>query len=40
MSTMLVVGGLFGIAILVAVISAITTVVSTAAFVQKQEEEE
>ena len=40
MSTMLVVGGLFGIAILVAVIAAITTAVSTAAFVQKQEEEE
>ncbi len=40
MSTMLVVGGLFGIAILVAIIAAIATVVSTAAAIQKQEDEE
>ena len=37
---LLVIGGIFGIAILVAIIAAIATVVSTAAAIQKQYDEE
>lgn len=40
MEVMFVVGGIFGIAILVAIIAAISTVVSTAAAIQKPEDEE
>lgn len=40
MEALLVVGGIFGIAIIVAIIAAISTVVSTAAAIQKQDDEE
>lgn len=40
MEVMLVVGGIFGIAIIVAIIAAIATVVSASAFVHKNIEEE
>lgn len=37
---LLVLAGILGIAIIVAIVAAIATVVSTAAFVQKSEDEE